>query len=331
MLLAGDIGGTKTVLALFDAEAAVPTLHRRAAFPSRAFKTFDAVLERFLEPFRGIVLSAACFGVAGPVMAAQVRTTNLPWALDAQALAARLGLRQVSLLNDMQAMAYGMLHLPPHEFHVVSPGAPPAEPANIAVIAAGTGLGEAMLVRIGTRYHPLATEGGHADFAPRNAMEFGLLGYLSEQHGGHVSWERVLSGSGLVALYRYLRQRTVAEPGWLAARLQHAPDPAAVVTAVGLDRSDPVCVETLELFTSLYGAEAGNLALKTLALGGVLVGGGIAPRLLPVLRGGHFLQALTDKGRYADLLRRVPVKVALNPDAPLLGAAHYALHAVELP
>jgi glucokinase len=217
-----------------------------------------------------------------------------------------------------------MLHLRPDELSLLSAGAKPKRKGNVAVIAAGTGLGEAMLFWDGSQYCPVASEGGHADFAPRTDQEIELLRYLRTQYGGHVSYERVLSGPGFFNLYAFLRDSGYApEPDWLKERLRSG-DPSATITQVGLAGDDPLCSATLDLFAAIYGAEAGNLALKCLAVGGVYVGGGIAPKILDKLKDGAFFRAFTDKGRFSSLMKSIEVSVALNPRAPLIGAAHFA-------
>jgi glucokinase len=230
----------------------------------------------------------------------------------------------VKLLNDLEAMGYGMLYLRPEELLPLNPHARPRRDGNIAVIAAGTGLGEGMLYWDGQRYHPLASEGGHADFAPRTDQEIELLRWLRARHG-HVSYERVLSGPGLYNVFSFLRERGAArETPALAGRLKEVEDPNIAITELGVAGADPLCVATLDLFGTLYGAEAGNLALKCLALGGVFVGGGIATHLVSVLQNGCFLRGFLDKGRFDSLLQDLAVHAALNPNAGLLGAAHYA-------
>jgi glucokinase len=233
----------------------------------------------------------------------------------------------VKLLNDLEALAYGSLVLAPEDLHVLHAGASPPRKGNVAVIAAGTGLGEAFLIRAGDRYHPVASEGGHADFAPRTDQEIALLRHLREKLGGRVSYERVVSGPGLVNVYEFLRESGAAPLSPGTERRLASEDPAAVISELGLPgtRSDPLCAAALDLFCSVYGAEAGNLALKCVALGGVIVGGGIAPKILPALARGPFVESFLDKGRYRGLLAGIPVRVALNDRAPLLGAAHYAL------
>ena len=325
MLLAGDIGGTKTVIALFEETRDGLREVREATFPSQEHGSLEEILARFLQAEAEPSLQVGCFGVAGPVIDGKSRTTNLPWQLDEQVLAQTIGARRVKLLNDLEAAAYGMLHLDSTDFCVLNQGAEPKQQGNIAVVAAGTGLGEAMLIWDGTQHHPVASEGGHSDFAPRGALEIQLLMYLGDKYGDHVSYERVVSGPGFFDLYTFLRQASQApEPRWLSERITSG-DPSAVVTQAGLTGEDPVCVRALETFASVYGAEAGNLALKCVAVGGVLVGGGIAPKMLPALEKGYFMSGFTDKGRYRTLMQRMPVKVVLNPRASLIGAAHYGL------
>lgn len=323
MILAGDIGGTKTVIGLFTEAGGTLRAARAETFPSRSHRALEDILDRFLESGSRPPVRAACFGVAGPVIEGRCKTTNLPWELDEVALARAVGAPRAKLLNDLEAAGYGMLFLGPNELHPLTPGAVPRRRGNIAVIAAGTGLGEAMLYWDGERYHPIASEGGHADFAPQTDREVELLLYLRREFG-HVSYERLLSGPGLFNIYRFLRDGGYAEePSWLREKLASG-DPSAVITQVALAGDHPLCTASLELFAAIYGAEAGNLALRCLAVGGVYVGGGIAPKILPKLEDGTFLGAFTDKGRFAAMMRAIEVKVALNPDAPLIGAAHYA-------
>jgi glucokinase len=326
MILAGDIGGTKTVLALFQPDGETLTPVRDATFPSRQHATFEEILTTFLEGSPGARPEVACFGVAGAVMDGRVQTTNLPWTLEEEALASSIGARKATLLNDLEAAAYGTLHLSLEEKHVLNPGTSRRKRGNIAVIAAGTGLGEAILFYDGQKYQPIASEGGHADFAPQSDLEIELQKYLRQKFGGHVSYERVLSGPGFFNVYSFFRDSGHApEPEWLGEKLR-AGDPSAVVAATGLAGQDENCVATLDLFSTIYGAEAGNLALKALAVGGVFVAGGIAPKLLPALtRNDAFLRGFFAKGRFTDLMKNLHVSVALNPRAPLIGAAYYAL------
>ena len=314
-------------MALFEPEASGLRLLREATLPSGEFKSLEAVVRRFLSDGPSPDIAAACFGVAGPVVDGRCITTNLPWELDERSLSAAIPAHRVRLLNDLEAAGHGVLTLPPPELEPLQAGK--ARKGNMVLIAAGTGLGEAILVWDGARHRVIASEGGHADFAPRNDLEIDLLRFLQKEFG-HVSCERVLSGPGLYNIYRFLRDSGHAtEPQWLSDRLR-AGDPSAVVSEVGLAGGHPLCTTTLELFVSVYGAEAGNLALKALAVGGVFVGGGIAPKIRAKLLDGSFLSAFLDKGRYRDLMASIPVHLVLNPRAPLLGAAHVAreiLHA----
>lgn len=325
MIVAGDIGGTKTVVALFEEAGATLTPVRDETFKSKDHSSLEQILGKFLK---GEKLRAGCFGVAGAVIEGKAQTTNLPWSLDEQKLAVATGAPRVKLLNDLEAAAYGMLHLKPDELVSLNPANPAPRKGNVAVIAAGTGLGEAMLYYDGQRHHPLASEGGHCDFAPQNDVEIDLLKYLGQKFNGHVSYERVLSGPGYMNVYEFLRDCGYhPETPELKAKL-NSPDlpAAAVITQLGQAGTDPLCRATNDLFCEIYGAEAGNLALKCVAVGGVFVGGGIAPKMLPDLQRGGFLKAFTAKGRFGKLMNSLPVCVALNARAPLIGAAHYALH-----
>lgn len=324
-ILAGDLGGTKTLLALYHAQGGRFALLRDATYPSGAHQTFGEILDEFLAAGASEAIDAACFDVAGPVVEGRVQTTNLPWLLDERALATKLGTPRVKLLNDLEATAYGMLHLPAADLACLHPGASPARPGHIAVIAAGTGLGEAYLFWDGKNHQPVASEGGHADFAPRTDVEIGLLRWLRQKVGGHVSYERVLSGPGLFHVYEYLRDSgAAAESDALRAELGSGGDPSAAVSRAALERNDPLAMRALDLFCELYGAEAGNMALRCLTSGGVYVGGGIAPKILPALQ-RSFAKGYLDKGRFERLLRDIPVHVSLEPRTALLGAAHYAL------
>ncbi len=321
MILAGDVGGTNTRLALFEMAGDHRRLVVEATFPSREHASLETVLRRFVsgQP-RPVTL--ACFGIAGPVRHGRSEATNLPWVVDSRQLARELGLEKVGLINDLEANAYGIAVLGPKDTVVLNAGAPDAE-GNAAIISAGTGLGEAGLYWDGRQHRAFATEGGHASFAPRNPLEMDLLRYLLTQFE-HVSFERVLSGPGLLNLYRFLRDTGRGEePVWLADRLRRQ-DPSAVIAQVALDGESPLCAQALDVFVSLYGAEAGNLGLKVMATGGVYIGGGIAPKILRKLRDATFLEAFTGKGRMKPLLEAMPVRVILNDKTALLGAARYA-------
>lgn len=328
-ILAGDIGGTKTRLALyvFAPGEGLRLLHEQT-YPSARYDSLESILGDFLSG--GEAPAAACFGVAGPVGNGRCRTTNLPWQVDVARLSAAPGIPAVELLNDLEATALGLLHLPPQAFHVLQPGADGA-PGTMAVIAAGTGLGEAILYWDGSRHHALPTEGGHTDFAPNDAWEDGLLVWLRQELNGHVSYERLLSGPGLHNLYRYLLECGPAtpEPAGLRTRLDRE-DPAPVIAEWGLHGRDARCREALGRFARIYGAEAGNLALKSLARGGVILAGGIAPKILPALAAVSFLEGFLAKGRFRELLEKMSVRVALDSRAPLLGAAHHALKFLDI-
>jgi glucokinase len=327
MILAGDIGGTKTVLALFEEDEQL-TVVRQEVFPSKAFPQFAQVLDKFLGGSRPPI-RVACFGVAGPIANGRVHTTNLPWVLDEKELAAALHAERVFLLNDLQAAAIGMQYLKPDEFHELNKGQPPAVPNAAILLAAGTGLGAAILHWDGRRYVALASEGGHSDYAPQTDREVELWQYLRRQYG-HVSYERVLSGPGFYNIYCFLRDTGFAEePAWLKQKLESTSPPTAAITEVGLANGHPLCTETLSLFARIYGAAAGNLALWAMAASGAYIGGGIAPRILPKLADGTFIEGFTAKGRYKSLMETIPVRVALNPLAPLLGAAAHARAALR--
>jgi glucokinase len=317
MILAGDIGGTNVRLALFEIESGALVQKEERKFRSGEVQGLEGPVETFLAGRRVL---AAGFGVAGPVRNGRCEATNLPWVVDAASLAGQLALPRVALVNDLLANALGLSELSGDDFAVVNAGTPDGQ-GTAALISAGTGLGEAYLVRVNGRLTPQASEGGHASFAPRNPFEIDLLRHLHRTHS-HVSFERILSGPGLAALYAYERSCSqVSEPAWLTAEIAAAGDASPAVTAAALAGKDPVAARALEHFVSIYGGEAGNLALKVLATGGVFVGGGIAPRILPKLLDGTFFGAFCDKGRFAPLLAKIPIRVVTNDRCALLGAA----------
>jgi glucokinase len=328
MLLAGDIGGTKTNLAVFSPEDGPRAPLAEATFPSADYPSLEALVHEFLADNKigGLPVERASFGVAGPVGASRATITNLPWMMEETQLQEALNLSSVRLLNDLNAIAHAVPFLEPADLHTLNAGQPASEGA-MAVIAPGTGLGEAFLTWDGTRYRPHASEGGHADFAPTNPFEVELLRYLQDRFG-HVSYERVCSGQGLPNIYAYLKHSGYAdEPTWLTEQLAAADDPTPIIVNAALDSQRPcqLCVATLNAFVSILGAEAGNLALKVLASGGVYLSGGIPPRILPALEEERFMEAFRHKGRMSDLLARVPVHVILNPKVALLGAACHGL------
>jgi glucokinase len=322
VILVGDVGGTNTRLAIIEFVKGRYHFSAEQIFPSREEPSLESALRKFLaKPVHPITLAA--FGVAGPVRHGRSEATNLPWVTDSLELARKLGLPRVGLINDWEAGAYGIDALEANDFEVLNPGAPDAS-GNRAVIAAGTGLGEVGLFWDDREYRPFASEGGHADFAPRNHLEMGLLDYLLKRHP-RVSAERVICGQGLLTIYQFLRDRgQEEEPKWLADQLRHK-DPPAVITENALAGKSPLCTQALDLFVSLYGAEAGNMALKVMATGGVYLGGGIAPKIVAKLKEPVFMNAFTGKGRMKPLLQTIPVRVILNPKVALLGAARYAL------
>jgi glucokinase len=321
VILAGDIGGTNTRIAIFDDAVQLGTIAEER-FPSGDYPSLDAVVQRFRQ-LHDLPVAAACFGVAGPVKDGRCEATNLPWIVDAARLAAELGLPRVGLVNDLEANAYGLATLGPDDCLTIAAGEPGAE-GNAGLEEAGTGLGEAGLFWDGRRFRPFACEGGHADFGPRTALEVRLLEWLRANFEQHVSWERVLSGPGLVNLYRFLRADSGAEePAWLTEQMR-AGDAAAAISQAALARRSPLCVQALDLFVTLYGAEAGNLALKLMATGGMYVGGGIAPKIAAKLADGTFVRAFVAKGRMSELLQGIAVRVVTNDRTALRGAARHA-------
>ena len=320
MLLCGDVGATTTRLALFHRGRPLEPVGF-AAFPSRTAGGLPALVRAY-RATAPAPIEAACFAIAGPVLDGRATTTNLPWVVSAADLAAEVEGAPVHLLNDLEALAWAVSLLPPHLLVDVIPGRA-VETASVAVIAAGTGLGEAGLLFDGQRRVPVASEGGHADFAPRSEREIALLRFLLRRFP-HVSYERLLSGAGLVHLLEFLRDvEMLPVPPALAAALA-AGDGAAAITQAGLTGTAPIATAALDLFVAIYGAEAGNLALKLMALGGVYVGGGIAPRILAKLRDGGFREAFLAKGRFRALLTDVPVRIVIDDRAGLFGAAQHA-------
>jgi glucokinase len=320
MILAGDVGGTKVHLALYDFTDGKLKYARDKQFPSKDYAGLEEIVREFLVAEK---VTAACFGVPGPVREGRLRLTNLPWTLDSRELAQDLKIDYVFLINDLQANGYGIAELGADQVYTLSEG-DASQMGNQALISAGTGLGEAFLIWDGRDHVPYPSEGGHADFAPRNEDEFDLLRFLRQKYNGRISYERVVSGQGLTNIYEFLRDvRGLEEPVWLAERMAQE-DPNAVITDLALKAKSEICERTLDMFVSAFGAEAGNLALKVLSVGGLYVGGGIAPRILEKLKDGTFVKAFTDKGRLSQLLVNTPVRVILESRTALLGAAAYA-------
>lgn len=325
-VLAGDIGGTKTNLAVYNGHIGLDAPIAEATYPSKDYPSLEALVQEFLTQFQAEI-HLASFGVAGPVANGQATTTNLPWVMDEKELAQRLGFNSVHLLNDLLAFAHAVPFLEDKDVYILNKGKPDAEGAK-AVVAPGTGLGEAYLVWDGVGYRAFPSEGGHADFAPRTRLEAGLLRHLWTRFG-HVSYERVCSGTGMGRIYSYLKESGfVQEKSWLANELAKARDPAPVIVQGALDGKTPceICRKTLDVFVSVLGAEAGNMALRLLATGGVYFGGGIPPRIISALNQESFMQAFQSKGRMSGILEDIPVGVIVNPKAALLGAACHGLN-----
>jgi glucokinase len=323
MILAGDIGGTKVNLGLFEWIDNTLKLHTKKLFSSTDYGSLEEVLSAFKEEVSLDHIDTACFGIAGPVINGECYATNLSWEVKTLGLQAYLGLQEVHLINDLQATAYGMLYLDEDDFVVLNPNGRKLE-GNRAVIAAGTGLGEAILFNDGRGYHPMSSEGGHADFAPLSAQQDELLQWLRHRYPEHVSYERVLSGDGIYNIYQFLVQSGFASEPQSMIKVAEGKEPSAMVSECALKENDPLCMEALKIFAEIYGAEAGNLALKALSLGGVYIGGGIAPKILPVLSDGYFMKGFLSKGRFNEMLSEMEVKLSLNPETALHGAAHYA-------
>lgn len=321
MLLAGDIGGTKTVLALFSTAESEDTLHPRhlQTYPSGRFASLEAIIAKFLQD-KQVEVDAAAFGVAGPVVNGRSQITNLPWIIDAANISQTFGIAKVALLNDLESIANAVTHLEPNDLATINEGQ--AEPGGaIAVIAPGTGLGEAFLIWDGQRYRAHPSEGGHASFAPTNADQRALQAYLQTKFK-HVSFERVCSGSGIPNLYDFWRQDgRFPEPDWLREQINQADDPTPVIVEAGLAKTAEICLATVELFVDILAGEVSNMALKVLSTGGIYLGGGIPPRLLNLLQTERFCANFADKGRFTNLLKQMPVQVICNPQAALLGAA----------
>lgn len=325
-ILAGDVGGTNTRLAFYEVEGGNFREITLKVYPSDEYDSLESIVKEFSATLKQPV-TRACFGVAGPVVKGRCKTPNLAWVIERDHLAAALGIDAVDLINDLEANAYGIGALGPVDFAPLSEGSPD-ESGNAALISAGTGLGQAGLFRHGKELLPFASEGGHTDFAPRTDLEVELLRYLLNRYE-RVSFERVLSGPGIYNIYRFLRDTGRGdEPPWLTDEIEKG-DPAAIISRAALDGKSELCAHALDLFCSIYGAEAGNLALKFKATGGVFVGGGIAPKILPKLVQPAFMESFRAKGRMRKLLELIPVKVILNDQTALLGAARLGVHSLK--
>ncbi len=321
MILAGDVGGTKVHLALYDFNNGKLTYKRENRFPAKEYSGLEDIVREFLSSDKA---TAACFGVPGPVRDGRLRLTNLPWTLDSRELAANLHIDHVFLINDLEANGYGIAELQPDQIYTLAEG-DPSQIGNRALIAAGTGLGEGLLTWNGRMHTPYPSEGGHADYAPRNEDEIDLLRYLKQKYNGRISWERVVSGMGMTSIFEFLRDvRGMEVAPDLAEQIADAHDPNSIITEMALAGRSEICERTMDMFVSAYGAEAGNLALKILSVGGLYIGGGIAPRILEKLKDGTFMKAFTDKGRLSQLLINMPVRVILESRAAVMGAAAFA-------
>ena len=323
MILAADIGGTKTLLALYQQQGFDLKCIKKQRFVSGDFKTFEVLLANFLGSEE---ITSVCIGVAGPVMNGVCKTTNLPWVLKASQIVQQIVTEKVILLNDLEATAWGILNLSEDDFVELNPQAVSVEEGNKAILAAGTGLGEAIVTWDGQKNHVVATEGGHTDFAPNSNEEILLLQYLMKRYPGHVSYERLVSGEGLVNIYQFLKSLDISKINDETERQIQMRDPAAVISENGMNARDELCIKALSLFCRIYGAEAGNLALKCLPYGGVVLAGGIGTKILPVIKQGVFMQGFLAKGRYGKVLEKISVKVCTNQEAALLGAAYYAMY-----
>ena len=327
MILAGDVGGTKVHLALYSFEQGHLAHIRDEKYPANEYSGLGEVIVKFLAEGRdsGEEVTAACFGVPGPVRAGKLKLTNLPWEIDSRELARSLNIEHLFLINDLEANGYGIPELAPDQIFTLLKGDPAAE-GHRGLVSAGTGLGEALLIWDAKtqKHRPIPSEGGHCDFAARNDREIALLEYLRRTLNGRVSFERVVSGLGIKNVYAFLRDdQKMDEPAWLRERMEKE-DPNAVIGQCGEDGSSEICAETLRMFVSAFGAEAGNVALKVLAMGGMYLGGGIAPKILKTMENGEFARAFLDKGRLSPLLQAVPVRIILDDTCALLGAAAFA-------
>jgi glucokinase len=323
--LAGDIGGTKTILALFSSEKGPLHPLFEASYASRDFPGLDEIIKDFYSRF-GVSAATACFGVAGPVRAGRAIITNLPWQPDTEMLKSSHGFSEVTLINDLVATGFAIPHLSHSDLVILNRGITIAE-GTLGIIAPGTGLGEAIFTWDGSRYIPVASEGGHTDFAPVSETEIGLLSFLKEKYG-HVSYDQVCSGHGLPSVYDFvLSHFELDEPDWLTEELSNADDRTPVIVNGALDSTKQceICKKTLQIFVSILGAEAGNLALKGLTTAGMYIGGGIPPRILSLLQEEIFMKSFTSKGRMSYLLDDIPVNVIMNPKAALIGAASHGL------
>lgn len=320
MYLVGDIGGTKTNIVALE-EDGYKTVFEQS-FPSKDYESLRSIVKKVVDE-NGFNISGACFGVAGPVKNNRCEATNLPWVIDGKKIAEVLSIDEsmVHLLNDLEAAAYGIECLKEEDFFTLNPGAP-IENGTRCLVSAGTGLGESIIPYSENGYKPIPTEGGHTDFAPTSKIEIELLQFLMDKYG-RVSYERILCGPGLQNAYEFFNKRSSQDiSAWLQDRIKNE-DPAAVISEVGISKKDEACEKAIDLFVTVYGSEAGNMALKSLSTGGVYIGGGIAPKILDKIKEGAFMKSFTNKGRLSVMVSQMPVKIILNDKHPLLGCANY--------
>ena len=323
MILAGEIGATRTRLAAFQKEGSRLQMVVEKIYMSHEHSGLSEIIAAFITT-EGIGVHQACFGVAGPVRRGRCKISNLGWLLDSRDVAKQLKLDAVGMINDLEAYAYGVDGLDSKDLVTLNEGSEDAE-GNRAVISARTGLGVAGLYWDGFRHHPFACEGGHTDFAPRDVLETELLAYLQKKHG-RISYERIVSGPGIKNIYDFLRDaRKAEEPQWLKDQMEGAPDPPALISQLAAEGKAAICDQTMKMFVSIYGAQTGNVALSFMATGGIFIGGSVAAKNLALMKDPIFMQSYLDKGRMASLLKEMPVTVVLNDDAGLIGAARYTL------
>jgi glucokinase len=323
MILAGEIGATRTRMAAFETEGSRLKLVVEKDYPSQEHAGLAEIIAEFITT-EGIAVHRACFGAAGPVRRGRCKISNLTWVIDSRDLAKQLKLESVGMINDLEAFAYGIDGLDSKDFVTLNEGSEDAE-GNRAVISARTGLGVAGLFWDGFRHHPFGCEGGHADFAPRNELEMTLLMYLQKKYG-RISCERILSGPGIKNIYDFLRDvNKVDEPGWLKDQMAATPDAPALISQLAADGKAPICNQTMSIFVSIYGAETGNVALNFMSTGGIYIGGSVAAKNVPKMKDPIFMKSFLDKGRMENLLKEMPVTIVLNDDSGLIGAARYTL------
>ena len=323
MILAGEIGATRTRLAAFEKDGSRLKLVVEKNYSSHEHAGLSEIIADFIKS-EGIAVHQACFGVAGPVRRGRSKISNLTWTIDSRDLAKQLKVDTVGMINDLEAFAYGIDGLDSKDFVTLNEGSEDAE-GNRAVISARTGLGVAGLYWDGYRHHPFGCEGGHSDFAPRNELEMTLLMYLQKKYG-RISCERLLSGPGIKNIYDFLRDtKKVEEPAWLKDQMAAAPDPPALISQLAAEGKAPICERTMSIFVSIYGAETGNVALNFMSTGGIYIGGSVAAKNVARMKEPVFMQSFLDKGRLTPLMKEIPVSIVLNDDSGLIGAARYTL------